>query len=27
MPPYVVDSDEIDQLVDVAIAGIEQAVA
>jgi len=27
MPPYVVSTDEIDHLVDVAIAGIERAVA
>jgi len=27
MPPYVVTTDEIDHLVDVATAGIERAVA
>ena len=27
MPPYVVTTGEIDQLVDVAVAGIERAVA
>jgi adenosylmethionine-8-amino-7-oxononanoate aminotransferase len=27
MPPYVITADEIDHLVDVAIAGIERAVA